>query len=178
MNKTLSLIGIAKKAGLLEIGGDAVSAAARGRKARLIHSASDASEASKRRAGAAAAAGGIAYAALGASKLELARVIGRGLPGTIAITDAGLAFGVASRLSERDPEKYAALAEALRENAARELTRRRARTARKRGGKSGRGACGKACGADCAACGQSPPKTLNRIPSETLNRTMTPGQGG
>jgi ribosomal protein L7Ae-like RNA K-turn-binding protein len=149
MNRAISLMGIAKKAGLLEIGGDDVAAAARSGKAKLILTASDASGASKRRACDAAASRGIAYAELRVSKEELAAVIGRGLPGTVALTDAGLAFGVASRLSEEDPERYAGIAEGLRESAAITLARRRARAARRRGG----GACGGCKRNKCAVCG-------------------------
>ncbi|MDR0445529.1 MAG: ribosomal L7Ae/L30e/S12e/Gadd45 family protein [Oscillospiraceae bacterium] len=145
-NRALSLLGIAKKAGRLEIGTASVTEALRRGKARLILSAADSSDPSKRRARAAAKAAGVVYAELDATKEELAGIIGRGLPGTIAVTDAGLAFSVASRLSERNPERYAEVAQALSEDAAKTLARRRAAA---RGiGKGQR--CGKCRGGGCA----------------------------
>ncbi|MDR2420920.1 MAG: hypothetical protein LBD49_02290 [Oscillospiraceae bacterium] len=161
MNKALNLIGIAKKAGLLEIGGESVDAAARRGRARLILSAADASDASKRRARALAARRGAAYAELDVSKTELAAAIGRGLPGVLAVTDAGLAFGIASRLSERDPGAYSELAEGLREGAARTLARRRAALARKRGG--GKCAGGKCGGTGCPKRAGSGTTTAGRL---------------
>ena len=50
MEHILSLIGLAKKAGRVEIGEEPVGSAARGKKARVILIAADAADASVRRA--------------------------------------------------------------------------------------------------------------------------------
>jgi len=125
MTKALSLLGICKKAGFLEIGEESVSAAARLKKARVIFSASDASDASKRHARGYGETYGVPVAEIPLTKTELAAVIGRGTPGMIAVTDAGLAFGIVSRLCEEDTEQYAQLAERLQTKAERVLKRRR-----------------------------------------------------
>jgi ribosomal protein L7Ae-like RNA K-turn-binding protein len=132
LTRALSLLGIAKKAGFLAIGEESVSAAARTKKARVILSASDASDSSKRRARGYGETYGIAYAELPAEKLELAALVGRGSPGMLAVTDHGLAFGIVSRLSEEEPEKYAQLAALLQVKAERALKRRRETVAHKR----------------------------------------------
>jgi ribosomal protein L7Ae-like RNA K-turn-binding protein len=138
LTKALSLLGISKKAGFLAIGEESVSAAARTKKARVIFSASDASEPSKRRARGHAETFGIAYAEFPATKAELANVIGRGAPGMLAVTDAGLAFGVVSRLCEAEPEKYAELAAALQVKAERVLKRRRETLQHKKNQRTGK----------------------------------------
>ena len=86
-----TLLGLAKKAGLLEIGGDSVEQAARLGKAQVILSAKDASDSSKRRAAVYADRYGLVHLVLPSFKHELGAVIGRGAPGMITILDTGLA---------------------------------------------------------------------------------------
>jgi len=138
MTKALSLLGICKKAGFLEIGEESVSAAARVKKARVVFSASDASDSSKRRARNYSELFGVPYAEFPATKAELALVVGRGAPGMLAVTDAGLAFGIVSRLSEAEPEKYSELAAALQIKAERVLKRKREKLAHEKNKKYGK----------------------------------------
>jgi len=105
MDQTLNLLGIAKKAGLIIIGGDAVSAAARNGKAVLIISASDSSEGSARRARLNAQQGGAVHITAPYTQGEIGNITGRGLAGTVALTDAGLAAGFIKKLAEKD-ERY------------------------------------------------------------------------
>ena len=144
MTKALSLLGISKKAGFLEIGEESVSASARTKKARVILSASDASDSSKRRARGHADTFGIPYTVFPATKADLAVIIGRGAPGMVAVTDAGLAFGIVSRLNEEaqllglnEAEELAELAAALQAKAERVLKRRRETRAHEKKKKSG-----------------------------------------
>jgi len=100
MDKCLALLGMAKKAGLLAVGSDAAATAARRGDAKLILTASDASEGSVRRAKANAEYGGIKYIAVPYTMFELGRTAGRGSPGTIVFLDKGLAEGFMKRVAE------------------------------------------------------------------------------
>jgi len=91
MKRELQLIGLARKAGLLAVGFDAATTAARLGKASAILLASDASEGAVRRARVSAESGGVVCAVMPHSKSELGNITGRGSPGTIAVLDAGLA---------------------------------------------------------------------------------------
>ncbi|MDR0861704.1 MAG: 50S ribosomal protein L7 [Oscillospiraceae bacterium] len=113
MDSNLSLLGIARKAGLLTVGEESVGAAARTKKARAILSASDASERSMRQARGFSEAYGMPYLPLPYTKDELGAVTGRGSPAMLALTDAGIAAKLAARLAVGEPDKYAVAAEAL-----------------------------------------------------------------
>ncbi|MDR3311040.1 MAG: hypothetical protein LBS90_06800 [Oscillospiraceae bacterium] len=93
-DKTLSLLGLARRAGCLEIGGEAVNAAVRHGRAMLVLTASDASEGTKRRARGCAAGGGAEYIELERTKFELGAAIGRGETATVAVCGAGMADGI------------------------------------------------------------------------------------
>jgi len=116
-DRTLQLIGLARKAGLIAVGGEAVSAAARKGKARLVLSASDSSEGSSRRARMNAEAAGVTYIMVPFTKFELGSITGRGSPGTVAILDSGLAAGFVQRLAEKEPDRYAEAAQRLTKEA-------------------------------------------------------------
>ena len=93
MNRNLSHLGMAKKAGLLAVGSEAAASAARRGDARLIITASDASAGSIRRAKANAESSGIKHVEVPYTMFELGQAAGRGSPGTIAFLDKGLAEG-------------------------------------------------------------------------------------
>ncbi len=134
MDGVLSLLGLAKKAGRLEVGEEPVGTAARTHGARLILLASDAADNSVRRAGHYADAGACLLARLPASKDELGRAVGRASCAMLALTDVGFAEAVAKKLAAFDGAKYGALAEKLSVKAARAAERkdvkRRGNTAR------------------------------------------------
>jgi len=100
MNRNLAHLGMAKKAGLLAIGSEAAAVAARRGETKLIITASDASEASVRRAKNNAESNEVPYIAVPFSMFELGQAAGRGSPGTIAFLDKGLADGFKKRLAE------------------------------------------------------------------------------
>ena len=106
MDRNLQLLGIARKAGLVAVGGDAVSASARAGKAKLVICATDSSEGSLRRARINAKENNIVYITAPYTKFELGNITGRGSPGTVAILDAGLAAGFLKGLAEGNPDKY------------------------------------------------------------------------
>ncbi|MDR2599099.1 MAG: ribosomal L7Ae/L30e/S12e/Gadd45 family protein [Oscillospiraceae bacterium] len=101
MDKTLNLLGLAKKAGLLAIGSEAASILARQGKAHLIITATDASDGTIRRAKANAESSGSRYLAVPYSKFDLGNIIGRGSPGVIAFSDKGLADVFFDKVTEQ-----------------------------------------------------------------------------
>ena len=131
MNHNLGILGIARKAGLLAIGGDAVNSAARNGKAQLIITTCDASEGSARRAKMCADSSGAVYTAVHYTKDEIGSITGRGSPGTIAILDAGLAAGFMKGLAELQPDRYTEPAEQL-VSTAEALKERKKTTAKRR----------------------------------------------
>ena len=117
MDRNLQLLGIAKKAGLLAIGGESTSAAARSGSAKAIATTADASDGAKRRAQNDSDFCGAVYVATEYRKFEFGRVVGRGAPATLAVLDAGLAEGFVRGLAESDPLRYGAAAKAIAEKA-------------------------------------------------------------
>lgn len=138
MDNSLRLLGIAKKAGRLEIGEECVGAAARSKKAKVILSASDASDGSKRRAAHFAEAGNIPYIIIPFNKYELGGVVGRGSPGILAITDIGIASSFTARLAAGDPVQYGETAAALKYKATRALQRKNEAKAHERNIRTGK----------------------------------------
>ena len=107
MDSVLHLIGIARKAGRLEIGEEPVGAAARARQARLILVAADAAENSARRAAHFAEAGKTCVLRLPYPKSVLGGMVGRASCAMLALTDVGLASALAGKLArllaDREP---------------------------------------------------------------------------
>jgi len=105
MNRSLAILGIAKKAGLLAVGAEAAAGAIRQRKAALIITASDASGSSVRRAKENASANKITHISVPFTMFELGKTAGRGSPGTIAFLDKGLADSFTKRLTDIENAK-------------------------------------------------------------------------
>ena len=124
MDKILSMLGLAKKAGRLESGEEPVGAAARARDGRLILLASDAAENTVRRATHFAEAGQCLLARIPADKDALGRAVGRTSCAMLAVTDIGFAEAVARKLAALDAEQYTELAEKLSVKAARAAARK------------------------------------------------------
>ncbi len=120
----LRLIGLARRAGKLEIGEEAVGKAARAGKTRLILLAGDASENASKRAEGFAFTGKAPLVVLAASKEELGTALGLMGPAMVAVTDAGLAASVAQKLAGEDAQRYGEMAEALSAQAKRFQARR------------------------------------------------------
>ena len=106
MHRNLQLLGIAKKAGLLAIGGEAVSVAAKSGRVEAILSAADTADGAKRRAQRDAEYCGAQYYVVPYSKFEIGNITGRGSPGTLAILDKGLAKGFIDGLAGEDAENH------------------------------------------------------------------------
>ena len=121
----LHLIGLARKAGRLEVGEEPVGAVCRARQAKLVLVASDAASNTCRRAAHFGEAGNVLWLSLPHTKEELGFILGRGSVAMLALTDIGLASSLVKKLSAADPDKYAAAAAALDVKAAKALQRQK-----------------------------------------------------
>ena len=104
MDRALGMLGLCRRAGALELGEQAVRAAARRGRAQLILTASDAGGSSGGRAQAVSAWSGAAHMALPYTKEELGALVGRRVCALMAITDIGLAAGFAEKLAQARAE--------------------------------------------------------------------------
>lgn len=124
-SELLSLVGLAKKAGRLEIGEEPVGAAARSGQAKLIIVAADAAENTRRRASHFADAGHVKWISVPFTKAELGAVLGRTTCAMAAFSDAGFAASLVKKLSAQDPETYGDAASQLGAKAQKVLQRQR-----------------------------------------------------
>ena len=121
----LHLLGLAKKAGRLEIGEEPVGAVCRARQARLVLLASDAAPNTRRRAAHFGEAGGVLWLEAPFTKDELGFILGRSSCAMLALTDAGFSAAIVEKLAMRDPDKYGPAALRLRTKADRVLQRQK-----------------------------------------------------
>jgi len=138
MDNSLSLLGIAKKAGKLQIGDESVASAARNKKARVILTAQDASPGSKRHADSYASIGNTLHVRLPYKKYDLGGVIGRGSPGILAITDIGIASSFVTKLAAIYPDEYGDASDILGKKSTKMLLRRREALAHARNIRTGK----------------------------------------
>ena len=124
MDSALRLLGIARKAGRVEVGEEPAGAACRARQAKLLLVAADAADNSARRAAHFAEAGKVPWLRAPWDKGTMGGAVGRSACAMLALTDAGLAAALAEKLAQADPEAAAA-AEELSGRAARALQRQR-----------------------------------------------------
>ena len=121
----LHLLGLAKKAGRLEIGEEPVGGACRARQARLILLAADAAPNTRRRAAHFGEAGNVLWLETPFTKGELGFILGRSSCAMLALTDAGFGAAVVEKLAARDPDRYGPAARQLRDKADRVLQRQK-----------------------------------------------------
>ena len=121
----LHLLGLAKKAGKLELGEEPVGALCRAHHARLVLLAGNAAPNTFRRAAHFGEAGNVLWLALPHTKEELGFLFGRGSVAMMALADAGLAASLVDKLAAMDPERYSPAAEQLRVKADKMLQRQR-----------------------------------------------------
>ena len=188
-NNILRLVGLAKKAGRLEIGEEPVGACARARQARLILVASDAADNSVRRAGHFAQAGSAACVQVPFTKAELGSTVGRTACAMLALTDAGLAHSICAKLAEADPERYGATAEALAVKASKVLQRQKEQRAHEKNLREGKKApwaapakggaeariARRKGGEPAAQAGKAPPKRPVPKGKSVIKGTAKPG---
>ena len=130
-NDALLMIGMALRAGRLEIGDEAAGDACQYKRCRLLLVSADAGEGAQRRAAHFAEEGQCLLAELPCSKEELGAALGRKSCAMAAVTDLGLAQAIVQKLAQDEPEKYGEMAERLRVKAQR-AAQRREKTVRER----------------------------------------------
>ena len=109
----LSMLGLALKAGRVEVGEEPVGAAARAKKARVIFVAQDAAPSSMRRAQSFARTGSTLCVTLPADKDALGRSLGRSSVAMCAVTDIGFAESLVRKLAALDSKIYQPAADTL-----------------------------------------------------------------
>lgn len=142
MDNILHMIGLALRAGRLEVGEEPVGAACRARDCRLILVARDAADNSFRRVRHFADAGQCLWVSVPYTKEELGEAVGRTACAMAAVTDIGFAEAIGQKLAAVDPEKYSLTEEKLHVKAERAAQRRKEQQAHernlRRGGKKHR----------------------------------------
>ena len=121
----LHLLGLARKAGRLELGEEPVGALCRSRHARLVLLAQNAAPNTFRRAAHFGDAGNVLFLTLPYTKEELGFFFGRSSCAMMALSDVGLAASLVDKLALMDPDRYAPAALQLRDKADRMLQRQR-----------------------------------------------------
>ena len=132
MDNILHMVGLALRAGRLEVGEEPVGAACRARDCRLILVARDAADNSFRRVLHFADAGQCLWVSVPYTKEELGQAVGRTACAMTAVTDIGFAEAIGQKLAALDPEKYAITAEKLHVKAERAAQRRKEQQAHER----------------------------------------------
>lgn len=121
----LHLLGLARKAGRIEVGEEPVGSVCRARKAKVVLLAADAADNTLRRAQHFAEAGGTVWVQTPFTKGELGMAVGRESCAMAALTDAGMAASLLKKLAAADPERYQEAADALDVKAQKVLQRQR-----------------------------------------------------
>lgn len=124
MEHVLSFLGLALKAGKVEIGEEPVGAVTRAKKARLVLLAQDAAPGSVRRAMGFAETGSCLCLTVDADKDALGSALGRTSCAMCAVTDIGFAATLAEKLAALDERRYGAAAAAIRRKADRMAQRK------------------------------------------------------
>lgn len=139
MDSSLSgLLGLARRAGKLELGEESILSAALAHKARLILIAGDAAEGTVRRLERSAENGNAVCFRTELTKAELGAGFGRASCAAVALTDVGLAAAAVKKLSQADPQRYGESLEKLQHKAEKTVRRRKEKQRRIKASKSGK----------------------------------------
>ena len=136
MDKALNSLGLARKAGLAELGEEPVNGVTRALKAALVIVAADASDHTWRRANSFVAGTDQLCLRVPYTKAEMGFAIGRQELAIAAITDPALAVSFVKGLGQ--PEKHRQLLEALEERVARVRQRQKEAKAHQRNIRKGK----------------------------------------
>lgn len=145
MNKALNYIGLAKKAGSIEVGETNSGAAIRSGKGRVLLLASDASDNAKRRAENYVHETQTPLVAIPFSKSDLSQITGDTGCSMAVITDFGLAAAFMEALAEDEPN-YRATADLLTQKSLKAQMRKREAMAHEKNLKIGKAAAVTATG--------------------------------
>ena len=136
MDRALNYMGLARKAGLIELGEEPVGAVARARKARLVVVAQDATDHTWRRAKSFVAGSEQICLKIPYTKDQLGQAVGRSELALAAFTDPALALAFCKALEQ--PERYRAEIESLEKLSTRIRQRKKEADAHKRNKKMGK----------------------------------------
>lgn len=125
MSNTLGILGIARKAGLLEIGEEQSGIVSRTKKARALLTACDAAENTIRRIDNFAERARIPHLKLPYTKDELGSAIGVNSCAAVTLMDAGLAANIAEKLEAEKPGQYTEALQALKTKSIRIMQRKK-----------------------------------------------------
>lgn len=125
MDSVLHLLGIARRAGRVEVGEEPVGAAARAHQAKLILTACDGADNSLRRAAHFAETGKVPCLTTPYTKGGLGSAVGRSACTMLALTDVGLAAAIAAKLAQADPEGCGPAAQQLKAQSEKALQRQK-----------------------------------------------------
>ena len=123
MDKAMNMLGLSRKAGLIELGEEPVGIAARGQKARLVLVAQDAGDHTWRRAKSFVAGTNQLCLKIPYTKDEMGMAIGRTSLAIAAFTDPAMALAFVKALPQ--PEKYSEELASLEERAQRAKQRQK-----------------------------------------------------
>lgn len=110
----LALLGLAKKAGLVALGDEAVRAAVSASSAKLLLIAADASERTKETFEFVAENANVSYIEISKTREELGDALGKRPISVVAICDTGFAASMAKKLSEENEKARECLPELTR----------------------------------------------------------------
>ena len=136
MDRARSYVGLARKAGLIELGEEPVGAVARARKARLVVVAQDATDHTWRRAKSFVAGSEQICLRIPYTKDQLGQAVGRTELALAAFTDPALALAFCKALE--NPERYRTEIESLEKLSTRIRQRKKEADAHKRNKKMGK----------------------------------------
>lgn len=137
MSKALNYLGIAKKAGWIEVGEENTGIAVRGGKARLVLLAADASDNARRRAEGFVARTNTPLLTVPFTKTEISDMTGKSGCSMAAFTDIGLAHSFVSALEQEHGEAFSELAGLLGERLKKAKQRKSEAKAHERNRKTG-----------------------------------------
>ena len=141
MDKAMNMLGLARKAGLIELGEEPVGIAARAQKARLVLVAQDAGDHTWRRAKSFVAGTNQLCLKIPYTKDEMGMAIGRTSLAIAAFTDPAMALAFVKALPQ--PEKYSEELASLEERAQRARQRQKEAKAHARNRQMGKKPSGK-----------------------------------
>ena len=137
-SNNLGLLGLALRAGKLEIGEEPVGNVCRARRAKVVLLASDAADNTVRRAEQFSRSGNAPCVTVPFTKAELGAGLGRTSCAMLALTDNGLAANLVEKLAGSDPERYGETAAQLSAAAGKTLQRQKEKAAHERNVRNGR----------------------------------------
>ena len=138
MHTVLRLIGLCKRAGMLEVGEEPVEAVARAKDARVLFLAADAADNTARRVRHFAEMGNCLWLRVPFTKAEMGRSLGRSSCAVVAVTDIGFACNIVGRLAQEDPVRYDEAHAALQIKAKRAAERKAEMLAHKKNIRTGK----------------------------------------